>query len=84
MQMMSTNDILSVAATALGAWGGFPDPPKIWTERVKDSVPMRHAAVFALVWQGGANKNALKALIGTAGLAGITYTLDALHDKGSI
>ena len=44
------------AATALGAWGGFPQPPKMFRDLVQNEI-FQYLMVFVLVWQGGAGQN---------------------------
>lgn len=53
-------------ATAVGAWGGFPQAPKVFKDLVSDNEIVRYAMVFILVWQGGGGQNAQVALITTA------------------
>jgi hypothetical protein len=45
-------------ATAVGAWGGFPEAPKFWKDLTERSELFRYFTVFILVWQGGGGQNA--------------------------
>ena len=44
------------AATALGAWGGFPKPPKMFSNLAQNEI-VQYLLVFVLVWQGGSGQN---------------------------
>lgn len=50
------------AATALGAWGGFPKPPKMFQDLAKNEI-VQYLLVAVLVWQGGGQQNLRVALI---------------------
>ena len=43
-------------ATALIAWGGFPRPPRMFSELARNEI-FQYFLVFVLVWQGGGQKN---------------------------
>lgn len=55
-------DWLHPIATVLGAWGGFPKPPKIFLELTKFEL-VRWFLVFILAYQGGAEEDIRQALI---------------------
>ena len=40
-------------ATALGAWGGFPAPPKAFSDFIAKNPWLPWVLVGVLVWQGG-------------------------------
>lgn len=66
-QLLSEENMKStilVASTILGAFGGFPTPPAIFTELVKSEV-VQWFLVFVLAYQGGAGQNVKFALIST-------------------
>jgi len=52
-------------ATFVIALGGFPSPPKMWTEMAKNPV-FQYAALFVLVLQGGAAGDVSTALFTSA------------------
>lgn len=64
-------DILLALATAVGAWGGFPSPPRQFNRLVVNPL-VQYALVFILLMQGGAGKNWKLAGI-------ITVLMYALH-----
>lgn len=49
------------AATAVGAWGGFPKPPKMFQDLVQNEI-VQYLLVAVLVWQGGGQQDLRKAL----------------------
>ena len=63
---MST--VILAVATALGAWGGFPEPPE-WFEKYINTKLAQYSLVFILLWQGGAGKNWKLAAVLTAVVA---------------
>lgn len=52
-------------ATCIIALGGFPSAPKMWTDFAKNPL-FQYAALFVLVWQGGAEQNISTALFTSA------------------
>tara|TARA_Y100000389_G_scaffold195050_1_gene225875 strand:+ start:22 stop:360 length:339 start_codon:yes stop_codon:yes gene_type:complete len=72
-----TNETLILAiATGLGAWGGFPAPPKGFNRIVSNEL-VQYALVFVLLMQGGAGKNYKLAGLVT----GIMYALHKILDN---
>lgn len=63
-------------ATAVGAWGGYPQPPDV-VKSLFSSELFQYFAVFVLVWQGGANQDLGVAVAGTAMLYGVFKALEA-------
>jgi len=57
--------LLLPLATAIGAYGGFPRPPAMFTEITNNELG-RYALLFVLVWQGGAGQDVKLALMITA------------------
>ena len=60
--------VILAVATALGAWGGFPEPPE-WFEKYVNTKLAQYSLVFVLLWQGGAGKNYKLAALLTAMVA---------------
>lgn len=48
--------VLLVTCTILGAFGGFPEPPKLFQDLTKYQL-VQWGLVFALVYQGGAGQD---------------------------
>tara|TARA_A100001015_G_scaffold262503_1_gene308773 strand:+ start:1250 stop:1552 length:303 start_codon:yes stop_codon:yes gene_type:complete len=42
--------------TAIGAFGGFPQPPRVFGKLIKYE-PIQYLLLFCLIWQGGAEQN---------------------------
>ena len=55
MPVNSWKDWLHPIATVLGAWGGFPKPPRVFLELTKYEL-FRWFLVFVLAYQGGADE----------------------------
>ena len=68
-------DWLHPIATVMGAWGGFPKPPKMFLELTKFEL-FRWFLVFTLAYQGGADEEVKQALIITIIFYLITKLLD--------
>ena len=68
-------DWLHPVATVLGAWGGFPQPPKIFL-RLSRYELFQWFLVFALAYQGGAEEQIQQALIITV----VFYLISKLLD----
>ena len=71
-----TKAIILAVATGLGAWGGFPAPPRGFN-RFVTSEYVQYALVFILLMQGGAGQNYKLAGMVT----GIMYVLHKILDK---
>lgn len=52
-------------ATCIIALGGFPSPPKMWSDMAKNPI-FQYVALFVLVWQGGAKGDVSTALFTSA------------------
>ena len=73
---ITTEKIVITILTALGAWGGFPAPPKAFNRLVTNEV-VQYLLVFVLLMQGGTGGN-----YKLAGLAtGIMYVLHRILDN---
>ena len=73
---ITTEKIVITILTALGAWGGFPAPPKAFNRLVTNEV-VQYLLVFVLLMQGGTGGN-----YKLAGLAtGIMYVLHKVLDN---
>ena len=68
-------DIIHPMATVLGAWGGFPPPPKIFQQLVKNEL-VQYLLVFLLTYQGGGNEDIALSLMVTVGLYLVTKILN--------
>ena len=66
-------------ATALIAWGGFPQPPEIFV-RLTQYELFQYLLVFILIWQGGAKQDVKTALIATA----IVYIIAKMLEIGKM
>ena len=62
--------LLLVIATIIGAFGGFPEPPKLFKTMAKYQV-VQWGLVAILAYQGGAGENIFLA----AGMTAIVYLL---------
>ena len=58
-------DLILPLATAIGAYGGFPAPPKFFNELTQNEM-VRWALVFVLIWQGGSGQDVKLAVLITA------------------
>lgn len=63
--------------TAVGAWGGFPNPPRV-VQRLFAHKIVQYAMVFMLVYQGGSNQDLMVSAIVTAVIFVITKGLNML------
>ncbi len=43
-------------ATAIGAFGGFPEPPNMFKRFIQNK-PIQYLLLFILIWQGGGGQN---------------------------
>ena len=62
-------------ATALIAWGGYPEPPQVFVSLTRFEL-FRYMLLFILIWQGGAQQDFKTALIATAIMYFITKILE--------
>ena len=70
----TTRQIVLALATGLGAWGGFPSPPRQVSQLMQNEA-VRWALLFVLVWQGGAGQDPQLAVLVTAVLYAVTQVL---------
>jgi hypothetical protein len=67
--------IVTAIATIIGAYGGFPTPPKIFQDLVKFKL-VQWLLVFILVYQGGSGQDSLLSLYITVGMFIVHTILD--------
>lgn len=69
--------------TAIGAYGHFPKPPKIFTRIAQSSALVPYVLLFTLMWQSGNNPTTRVAIAAylTVILFLATYVLDAIYDR---
>jgi hypothetical protein len=72
----TTETIILAVATGLGAWGGFPEPPRGFNRLVGNDF-FKYFLVFVLLMQGGAGKNYKLAGLVTA----FMYILHKILDR---
>ena len=70
----SHDQLIVTVATLLGAFGGFPEAPKVFTEITKHEI-VQWALVFVLLFQGGAGQDVKLAAMMTAVAYGFTKFL---------
>ena len=61
---MPLNKFVLAFATLIGAFGGFPNPPPMFTALTKSPL-VQWLLVFVLVWQGGGSQDMVFSLIVT-------------------
>jgi len=59
--MLTQQQLVLCVATLLGAFGGFPAPPKVFNQLAQNEL-VQWALVFTLLWQGGAGQDTRVAL----------------------
>ena len=57
--------VATMIATAIGSFGGFPEPPQIFMDMAKYE-PFKWLMMFVLILQGGGGFDIKNSLIGTA------------------
>jgi len=78
LNKFSVNQMILVSATAIGAFGGFPAPPKMFNELVKNEI-VQWGLVFVLCYQGGAGQNIELAALATIVLYIIKKVLNKMN-----
>lgn len=78
LNKFSVNQMILVLATAIGAFGGFPTPPKMFTDLVKNEI-VQWGLVFVLCYQGGAGQNVELAALATVVLYVAKKVLDNMN-----
>lgn len=73
---LNTQQLILATATAIGAFGGFPDPPSAFKQLTKNEL-FQWALVFVLVYQGGSGQNIQLALLITGAMYAVTRLLKA-------
>ena len=71
----STKELVLASATAIGAFGGFPQPPKVFTDLVQSNELFRYLLLFILIWQGGAGQDHKLAALITAAMYAIIKSI---------
>jgi len=71
----NSKQIVLALATAVGAWGGFPTPPKTFTDFLDSNQIARYVLLFILVWQGGGGQDPKLSLMITAAIFALTKAL---------
>lgn len=71
----STKQIVLALATAVGAWGGFPEAPQSFTNFLAQNNFSRYILVFILIWQGGGGQDPKLSLLITAAIFALTKAL---------
>lgn len=74
--------ILLVTCTIVGAFGGFPEPPKAFTNLTQYR-PVQWALVFVLAYQGGSGQDAVLAAAATAATF-VLYTIVRAFEQNDI
>jgi hypothetical protein len=69
----SMKTVAVAVATAIGAWGGFPTPPKKIQDFFDDNEIVRYILVWILIWQGGSDQNWKLATVVTLVLYGVAH-----------
>ena len=61
-------------ATAIGAYGGFPEPPRFFNEMVRNEF-FRYALLAVLIYQGGAGQDIKLSILVTVIIFALTKAL---------
>ena len=72
----SLSQLVLACATALGAWGGFPSPPRLFVEHSTQSEIVQLLLVWFLVWQGGGQQDTKLSALITGALYSLKQFLD--------
>ena len=70
------NKVVLAFATLIGAFGGFPNPPPVFSSLTKSPI-VQWLLVFVLVWQGGGGQDMVFAAIVTI----LGYVLHTILSK---
>jgi hypothetical protein len=63
----TVQQIVLALATAVGAYGGFPEPPPMFKDLVKNEM-FQWALVWVLIYQGGSGQDITLATLVTAAM----------------
>ena len=69
--------LTGLLATGVGAFGGLPQPPKLFTDLTEKYVLLQWALVYVLVWQGSGAYDEVLSIFGTI----VLYVLYNLFKK---
>lgn len=72
--------VATMVATAIGSFGGFPEPPQIFLQ-MSQYEPFKWLMMFVLILQGGGGFDVKLSLVGTA-LIYAVYTGVRYMEKG--
>ena len=75
MNNLNLNQWVLPLATAVGAFGGFPEAPA-FVKQLQQYELFKYFLLFVLIWQGGAGQNVQTALILTVVLAVLLKVLN--------
>ena len=78
--MTNLKPLLLPMATAIGAFGGFPEPPQMF-KSLASNVIFQYAILFVLIWQGGGGQNMMLSLKATVAVFIILTALKLLNSK---
>ena len=83
MDYLSYDALFMPMATAMIAFGGYPDPPQVFKDLVKNEW-FRWLLVFVLIFQGRGAGNPELAAVATVVLYLVVQLLDKVYTPGSI
>ena len=72
----SVGTLIVAIATAIGAWGGFPSPPRGFDKLVNNEIA-QYGLVWILLWQGGGSQNWKICSLITGAMYALHKVLDA-------
>ena len=75
--------IISVLATAVGAFGGMPPAPKVLVTSVQRFPLLQWLLLFVLIWQGGGGQDVSISAMGTL-LVYVIYRTIGLFDTDTV
>ena len=76
----SNSQIILAVATGIGAYGGFPAAPAIFTKLTQHEI-VQWALVFVLLYQGGAGQDVKFAAMVTAAMFVVHKVLNKMEEK---
>ena len=71
--------------TAIGAFGGFPTPPKFFLNIIKNEI-VQYFLLYLLIWQGGANQSwklSLKVTLAIYIIITVGHIIDMKSEKNN-
>ena len=76
----SNSQIMLAVATGIGAYGGFPSPPAIFTKLTQHEI-VQWALVFVLLYQGGAGQDVKFAAMVTVAMYVVHMVCKKMEEK---